>query len=241
MNCTKCLNQKHPQMSNNREYSLTVQELGVTAREVTDYITKDDTPEKEFFTQQVAAELEEMKDEKVLFGYSIFSASIKDFILTTNNTQFNIGHDVSLMLRSAEKIVLFACTLSERLDNIITKYKSNNQYLEAYLMDITGTVIIGKTAEKVLEQIKNNKAFEGYKITNTISPGNCGWPVEEQKKLFSLLPDSFLNISLNESGMMHPVKSLTGVIGIGERVIYKQTECRYCKSRNCPYRKEEYV
>ncbi len=228
-------------MNNSSEYSLTIHELGVTPQEVTDYISKDDTPEKEFFTQQVAAELEEMKDEKVIYGYSVYSASINDFKLNVNDTQFNIGHDVSLMLRSADKVVLFACTLSEGLDSIITKYKSNNQYLEAYLMDIIGTVIIGKTAEKVLEEIKSDKSFEGNKITNTISPGNCGWPVEEQKKLFSLLPDSFLNITLNESGMMHPVKSLTGVIGIGERVIYKQTECRYCKSRNCPYRKEEYV
>ncbi|NPA37252.1 MAG: methionine synthase, partial [Chlorobi bacterium] len=99
------------------------------------------------------------------------------------------------------------------------------------------TLAVSKAAEYIRDKVSG---LGNGKVTNTISPGNCGWPVEEQEKLLGLLPESFLGITLNSSGMMYPVKSLSGIIGTGEKVKFKQTECRYCRSRNCPYRKEEY-
>jgi cobalamin-dependent methionine synthase I len=160
-------------------------------------------------------------------------------MLKTSNAVFDIGSDVSLMLKSVEKIAVFACTVSSELNEVLENEKNSADLLQSYLLDIIGTVIAGKIADVLHQNI--TQKFSNVNVTNTISPGNCGWPVEDQKKLFSLLPPGFLNISLNPSGMMYPVKSLTGMIGIGTKVKFKQTECRYCRSRNCPYRKEEYA
>jgi len=228
-------------MSKTNEFYTSVKNLGITAGEVTNYITSQDMPEKQFFTGLLETELQTVRDETVLYGYSLFPASVSDNSLLIEDTEFNVGHDVATMLRSVEQIVVFACTLSNNLNDHITKYDFNTHYLEAYMKDILGNVIIEKTAQKLLEQIKSDSRFSDLKVSNSISPGNCGWPVEEQKKLFALLPDNFLGIQLNESGMMYPVKSLSGIIGIGKKVRFKQTECRYCKSKNCMFRKEEYA
>ena len=228
-------------MIKSKEFGITVKSLGITAGEVTDYITAKNIPEKQFFTEMLETDLQMVGDETVLYGYSLFAASLNDNVLLIEDTAFNVGRDVSVMLRSVEKTVVFACTVGSRLNGIITSYDLNTHYLEAYLMDILGTVIIEKTVQKFAEQIKSDPFLSGFKVSNTVSPGNCGWPVEEQKKLFSLLPENFLGIKLNESGMMYPVKSLSGIIGIGKKVKFKQTECRYCKSKNCMFRKEEYI
>ncbi len=216
-----------------------VSQLGVTPYDIIGYISPGDIANKEYFTDIARTELEKIKDEYVLAGYVIAPAALEPPFLTIGNTTFSVGSDVSLMLRSVEKTIVFACTVSRELNEKLEQQSFNENYLDAYLMDIIGTVVIGKAVERIHEKIK--KEFSSHKVTNTISPGNCGWPVEEQKKLIGLLPGGFLNITLNDSGMMHPVKSLTGIIGTGPDVKFMQTECRYCRSRNCTYRKEEYA
>ncbi|MCK7538940.1 MAG: hypothetical protein MZV63_52410 [Marinilabiliales bacterium] len=47
-------------------------------------------------------------------------------------------------------------------------------------------------------------------ITNRFSPGYCGWDVAEQHKLFSFFKDNFCGITLTESALMNPVKSVSG-------------------------------
>jgi len=216
-----------------------VHQLRITPSEVIKYMSPGEMTDKEYFTGFAATGLDKIKDENVYFGYTVIPASLDAPLLSIDNTIFNVGDDISLMLRSVERTVVFVCTVSPELNRSLTQYSFSGNYLEAYMMDIIGTVIIEKTLKKLHEEIKNHSGSE--KITNTISPGNCGWSVEEQRKLLNLLPDGFLNVKLNDSGMMDPVKSLSGIIGIGSAVIHKQTECRYCKSRNCPYRKEEFI
>ena len=216
-----------------------VSELGIAPSDIIEYISPGEVTDVDYFKAVAAAELEKIKGLDVLSGYSVFPAYLEGKQLHTRHTAFNIGNDFSAILKSVEKIAIFACTVSGELNEVLEGSTQEDNFLENYILDIIGTVVIGKAAEKLHERIVSE--YASFNVTNTLSPGNCGWPVEEQAKLLSLLPDGFLNIRLNDSGMMYPVKSLSGIIGIGERVRFKQTECRHCKSRNCPYRKEEYV
>ena len=216
-----------------------IHELGIEPSEIIGYMSPGEVTDIDFFTDLAASELVQLSDQTVLGGYMVLPATLENKLLKISNTVFDVGDDVSLMLKSVEKIAVFACTVSSELNEVLENEKNNVDMLQSYLLDIIGTVVAGKIAEVLHQNI--TKEFSNVSVTNTISPGNCGWPVEDQKKLFSLLPPGFLNISLNPSGMMHPVKSLTGMIGIGTKVKFKQTECRYCRSRNCPYRKEEYA
>jgi hypothetical protein len=76
----------------------------------------------------------------------------------------------------------------------------------------------------------------GLHITNRYSPGYCDWDIREQKKLFELLPENFCGISLLDSMLMKPIKSISGFIGIGSNVTFNRYTCNYCKDRNCLYR-----
>jgi hypothetical protein len=84
--------------------------------------------------------------------------------------------------------------------------------------------------------LKEEMERNSLNITNRYSPGYCGWKVAEQQKLFKMFPADFCNISLTESMMMDPVKSISGIIGVGKDVIYNPYTCNLCNSSNCLYK-----
>jgi cobalamin-dependent methionine synthase I len=76
----------------------------------------------------------------------------------------------------------------------------------------------------------------GYKITNRYSPGFCGWQTSEQFKIFKLFPANFCGVTLTESAVMNPIKSVSGLFGVGQHVEYHEYHCELCDAVNCIYR-----
>jgi hypothetical protein len=63
--------------------------------------------------------------------------------------------------------------------------------------------------------------------------------VSDQHDLFSLLPEDFCGIRLTESAMMVPVKSVSGIIGIGPGVERVDYQCKNCQqSSRCDWGKK---
>jgi hypothetical protein len=52
------------------------------------------------------------------------------------------------------------------------------------------------------------------------SPGYCGWHVSGQRKLFDYLLPEEIGITLRESFLMQPLKSISGVVIAGRRQIF---------------------
>ena len=72
-----------------------------------------------------------------------------------------------------------------------------------------------------------------FKISNSYSPGYCGWHVTQQKFLFSLLPEQPCGVRLSESSLMSPIKSVSGVIAVGERIVKRKYGCELCGKADC--------
>ncbi len=68
-------------------------------------------------------------------------------------------------------------------------------------------------------------------VSLPFSPGYCDWPVDEQAKLFRLLPDNPVGVSLLPTSLMTPRKSIAGLLGIGLTRLIQDT-CNPCKT--CP-------
>jgi len=73
-------------------------------------------------------------------------------------------------------------------------------------------------------------------ITNRYSPGYCGWNITGQKILFSLLPEYFCGIELTDTCLMLPIKSVSGIIGIGRDVKFNAYTRNLCDMQYCLYR-----
>jgi len=77
--------------------------------------------------------------------------------------------------------------------------------------------------------------LSGLHVSESFSPGYCSWDVAEQHKLFSFFPTNFCGITLSDSSLMKPVKSVSGIIGIGSDLNRKVHHCLICNDKTCMY------
>ncbi|MFW5755892.1 MAG: vitamin B12 dependent-methionine synthase activation domain-containing protein [Tangfeifania sp.] len=151
------------------------------------------------------------------------------------NQVFSPGKIVVTQLKHATSAALFACTAGGQISNFAQKQAALGNDLLAYVLDVIGSLIADKTVEKLQKKVAALVSEAEMGITDSFSPGYCNWSVAEQQKLFSLLPENFCGIGLSPSSLMHPIKSVSGIIGIGTNCKQKGYQCEWCNDMNCIY------
>ncbi|MGB8489498.1 MAG: vitamin B12 dependent-methionine synthase activation domain-containing protein, partial [Bacteroidales bacterium] len=131
------------------------------------------------------------------------------------------------------------CTAGEEIGIRSKKAMKEGDLLTGYVYDVIGSEIAEAAADLMQERLGLSVSQEGKKTTNRYSPGYCGWDVAEQHKLFSLIPENFCGIRLTPSALMDPIKSISGFIGVGERVKTNQYLCKICNMRDCIYKRKK--
>lgn len=176
-------------------------------------------------------------------GYVLFAADgdvdgaeLKEEI-EIDGIRFHIGKILKRMLRNSKQYAFFAVTAGPEPETLSKSLFENNHFLEGYIVDMIGSGIVDSVTGQMHRHIKNHAAGQGMKVTNHYSPGYCSWDVAEQQKLFGLLPENCCGISLSDSSLMHPIKSVSGVIGLGPEVKFQDYTCEICSMKNCLYRK----
>ncbi len=89
----------------------------------------------------------------------------------------------------------------------------------------------------ILDFILRVRALSGSEHMSTLSPGSViDWPISQQKPLFALLGGVYekTGILLEESFLMRPVKSHSGIMYVSEKHF---ESCSLCPKQNCPNRR----
>lgn len=139
-------------------------------------------------------------------------------------------------LAQAEHVAVFAATIGPAFEQWARAAMADDPAL-GFIADAVGSAVAEALADRLHDRIEQAVAPRGWKVTNRYSPGYCGWSVAEQHHLFALLPAGFCGISLSESALMQPVKSVSGVIGLGAAAKHADYLCDVCKSPDCTYRR----
>ena len=150
-------------------------------------------------------------------------------------TVFSPHKTVYHQLKHSEQIAVFVCTAGEGISHW-SKQMMPSDPLKGFIADILGSVVAETAIETIQQKLSDEMQQVGLKITNRYSPGYCGWSTQEQHKLFSLLPEENCGISLTESALMLPIKSVSGFIGIGANVRFNPYTCQICDATFCVYR-----
>jgi hypothetical protein len=146
-----------------------------------------------------------------------------------------IGSIIKNLLKYSTQFAIFVATSGEDFVKWNSEIKAKEDWVDLFIADSIGSSIAEKTGDFL--EIQLEKGIGNLKHTNRFSPGYCGWNLTEQHKLFSLLPSNVCNISLNDSCLMFPLKSISGIIGIGENVNEKVYSCDVCNRKDCFRRK----
>jgi hypothetical protein len=173
-------------------------------------------------------------------GFRIFDSILTDVkknSIQIENQCFYTGKIVANQLKKAQKAALFIGTAGSGISDHAKKVSQTDDPLMGYVFDVVGSMVAEKATGLILEKIKAEIEHEGLSLSNHFSPGYCDWSVADQQKLFSFFPNNFCGVTLSPSSLMNPIKSVSGIIGIG--VGFKQTgaQCNWCNDRNCMYGK----
>ena len=130
--------------------------------------------------------------------------------------RLQVGAILSSLMHGSERFALFAATAGNSFQQYQDELKIENDMLKIYVADTIGSRIAeeaGDYMEKMLE-----KEIGKLRHTNRFSPGYCGWHLSGQKEIFRLLGGNPCGINLSDSSLMKPIKSISGIIGIGRDV-----------------------
>lgn len=157
--------------------------------------------------------------------------------IAVGETHFLSGRIIHKMLKLTETYAFFLVSIGPEPEQLARDLLEKGEYLEGYITDLVASALVDAVADGVHEEIRKLADSQNMKITNRYSPGYCSWDVAEQQKLFSLFPENTCGISLSESSLMNPVKSISGIIGMGRQVKFNEYTCEICPMKTCQFRK----
>lgn len=154
-----------------------------------------------------------------------------------NSIALSSGDSINSLLKKSTHFALFAATAGWRFEQMINEVKKEGDPLKIYLLDIIGSWIAEKAGDCMEKYLENEIGKVAH--TNRFSPGYCGWHLSGQGKLFSLMGGNPCGITLSEVFLMTPIKSISGIIGIGKNVSQKIYACDICELETC-YKKKRF-
>ena len=151
----------------------------------------------------------------------------------------SVGRLVRVQLRGSQAAAAFVVTIGARLESEARALMTAGQSLEGYVLDTVGSIAVEAAADVLEEEVTTAVVDRGWNITNRFSPGYCTWETSDQHSLFSLLPEQPAGVTLSDSSLMSPIKSVSGVIGLGPEVEHRPYACELCSMTNCHQRLTE--
>lgn len=139
-----------------------------------------------------------------------------------------------------DRMAFCICTVGPALEAEVTRRSAAGDLLKAVVLDAIGSVAAESTASYVDDRIAAEAAREGLKTSCRASPGYGDWDVREQGAIFKLLPAARIGVSLSETFMMTPRKSVSFAVHVAaepER-LRSENSCENCGKSECRYRLE---
>lgn len=138
-----------------------------------------------------------------------------------------------------EAFALYVATLGAPLANRIRELFATNDLGRGWMLDAVASSGADRLSDLLSARFEEELVRSEGPTPRVLpySPGYCGWNVRGQKKLFARLQPGEIGVTLNDSCLMTPIKSVSGVLVAGEKEIHRFRPdfnfCDECKTRSC--------
>jgi hypothetical protein len=139
----------------------------------------------------------------------------------------------------AEGLALFVATLGEALPARIRDLFDEGALAEAWMLDAVASAGADLLALRLAERYRQALVERGMSHARVLpySPGYCGWPTRGQRPLFDALRPEEIGVTLNDSCLMTPIKTVSGVLVAGPGEVHKFRPdfpfCDDCRTHEC--------
>lgn len=184
--------------------------------------------------EDISPAIKEIIQNQIILAYSLIKPrAIYSFIDNLSLKDYYIFKD-------EQKIAIGICTIGRELLDMVDEHFSKRAYLEWLVLDAVGTVAIENLVELVGDEIERKASQEGLRISERLSPGCANWQLDGQNIIFSHFSNETVGVTINESYMMNPRKSVSFAYKLHRDGIeeVRSDNCRHCELDRCNYRKE---
>lgn len=147
------------------------------------------------------------------------SWEIYDYDAETHTVQaeppFHIeGKSITNHLKNATKVIILCATVGDAIEEAVTEHFSEGKYAYSLLLDAAATCAVERLADDMEKTIYPKVAAKSFSTRWRFSPGYGDWDVSQQPDMIRLSGANEIGISLTESMMLNPRKSITAIIGL---------------------------
>ncbi len=149
-----------------------------------------------------------------------------------------LGKDIPELLKDSDRVILMAATLGPEAELLLRRSQIRDMG-EAVILDAAASAAIENVCENLCEDLAAR--FAPHFLTDRFSPGYGDFPFSQQRDFFAVLDITRrIGVSLSESGLMLPQKSVTALIGVADRPQpHRHRGCASCRLfETCTFRKE---
>ncbi|MCD8084220.1 MAG: Vitamin B12 dependent methionine synthase activation subunit [Clostridiales bacterium] len=141
-------------------------------------------------------------------------------------------------LRDCERVLLFAATLGSQVDVLLHRY-TILQVSKAVVMQAASVAMLEDFCDRKNEETRESCRAEGWHLRPRFSPGYGDFPLDCQRGIASALElNKRIGITLTDSLLMAPSKSVTAVIGVSRVAQGCSIQgCEVCAKTDCAYRR----
>ncbi len=139
----------------------------------------------------------------------------------------------------AQALALFVATLGEPLPARIRQLFDEDALAQAWMLDAVASAGADLLADRLAERYRQALVARGMDGVRVLpySPGYCGWPTLGQRPLFDALRPEEIGVTLNDSCLMSPIKTVSGVLVAAPGEAHKFRPdfpfCDDCQTREC--------
>lgn len=168
------------------------------------------------------------------YGYELFEVTRRDGrSIRAGAHTLNTGGIITRFLQDAEYLALFVATAGGEFQQWLTTETRSGDILREFVANHIGSEIAEATNRAMCAALETACAERGLRIGNPYSPGYCGWDITDQRALFALLPPSPCGVTLSDSCLMTPIKSVSSIVPVGRSVRKEPYGCAICNNSTC--------
>ena len=147
---------------------------------------------------------------------------------------------IARFLGPATRVAVFVVTVGDEIDRVAELRRLAGREAEGFILHAIGSVAADAACDAMIEHLWVHEARADEAVTAPFSPGYCGLSLQSQQKLFSIVDSSSIGVSLLPSMMMKPIKSVSGLAGIGlaDSIEAHGVPCEHCTDERCPMRRQ---
>ena len=149
-----------------------------------------------------------------------------------------LGNDIKKHLEGCHTAVMMCATIGSEIDKLI-RISQISDMARAVVLQACAAAELEEYCDEQQKKISTELEKSGLYLRPRFSPGYGDFPIEFQEPIMRMLDCAKkIGLTMTDSYMMSPTKSVTAIIGIStEKERCPISGCEACGKKDCAYRR----